>query len=225
MTAAWLRTHRLALYTIHSRPPTPHRQLYEEGTCERTCANSPGQKKKAKWHFPSFCLFLLHYKLITSEIIIRCQSCVYQSKTTWIHYFGTYVPHSSIVVSPAGLVLSPNWHDRIPLFDEKNSLWSFQRRRRLVTSWFSMSKRGSFTYFPYSASKWYVRSTPYKILRCGAQKSGTYKNRRSLFFVVRIPPWPRWYYQYFLLHKSFNQFKLIFARLIIRWRTLQLSFF
>ncbi len=56
---------------------------------------------------------------------------------------------------------------------------------------FACQRHAVLCLLPYSVSKWYVRSTPHKILRCGARKSGTSKIRHAnaahYFFVTLIP--------------------------------------
>jgi hypothetical protein len=58
----------------------------------------------------------------------------YQSKTTWIHYLGTYGPHSGTVISSPHIILLEFWGDRIPLLHERSDFWRSQTQRWSGTS-------------------------------------------------------------------------------------------
>jgi hypothetical protein len=54
---------------------------------------------------------------------------VHQSKTPWIRYFGTSVPHSTIVILPPCIFLLEFWGDRISLLYERSNHWRLQAQQ------------------------------------------------------------------------------------------------
>ncbi len=73
----------------------------------------------------------------------------YQSKATWIHYLGTYGPHSSTVISSPHIILLEFWGDRILLLHERNDSWRSQTQQWSGTSFSYPTKIPIFTVLYY----------------------------------------------------------------------------
>jgi len=114
----------------------------------------------------------------------------YQSKTTWIHYGGTYVPHSGTLTLLPPRILPEFWRTRRSFHNERSSHRRLQATQWLATYYYCTAKIPFFMQILRSVSKCSLRTTPYKLVWCGYKNSGTdiLRCHQTSFFFMWCSP-------------------------------------